>query len=317
MRDEPIRIGISACLLGQRVRYDGGHKRDAFITETLGRYFQWVPVCPEVELGLGTPRQPIRLETRGGPVRLVVPATSIDLTADMRRYADRRLADLAAADLCGYILKSNSPSCGLEHVPVHQTRGRPVRIGRGLFAQRLLAAFPHLPVEEESRLCDPRLRENWIERVFAYLRLKALWRPRWTLGDVRVFHFRHRLQLWAHSPESAARLDRLVLRAGRLGRRELRRRYSAEFMQALGQIADVRRHARVLRHIAGHFEQELDGQDRAELRQTIRDYRRRLVPLLVPLTLLKHFVRRCEVQALCGQSYLEMQPKELALRYHV
>ena len=161
------RVGISACLLGQEVRYDGGHKRDAFLTDILGRYVEWVPVCPEVELGMGTPRPPIRLERRGGEIRLVMPSTGGDYTDAMRAYAERRADALAKLDLDGYILKKDSPSCGMERVEVHHGSGAPSNDGRGLFAAALIARLPDLPFEEEGGLRDPLLRESFVRRVFA------------------------------------------------------------------------------------------------------------------------------------------------------
>ena len=168
------RIGISACLLGQEVRYDGGHKRDAFLTEVLGRYVEWVPVCPEVELGMGTPRPPIRLERRGGEIRLVMPSTGADYTDAMRSFAERRVSELAKLDLDGYILKEDSPSCGAGNVKVYDGPGPPSPDGRGLFAEVLTARLPDLPVEEEGRLADPLLRESFVRRVFARRGLRLL-----------------------------------------------------------------------------------------------------------------------------------------------
>jgi uncharacterized protein YbbK (DUF523 family) len=168
------RIGISACLLGQEVRYDGGHKRDAFLTDILGRYVEWVPVCPEVELGMGTPRPPIRLERRGGEIRLVMPSTGADYTDAMQSFAERRVGELGKLDLDGYILKKDSPSCGLEGVKVHRGAGASSTEGRGLFAEVLTARLPDLPVEEEGRLADPRLRESFVRRVFARRGLRLL-----------------------------------------------------------------------------------------------------------------------------------------------
>jgi uncharacterized protein YbbK (DUF523 family) len=168
------RIGISACLLGQEVRYDGGHKRDSFLTEILGSYVEWVPVCPEVELGMGTPRPPIRLERHGGEIRLVMPSTGGNYTDAMRKYAERRVEELAKLDLDGYILKRNSPSCGLEGVKVYDGSDAPSTDGRGLFAEALIARLPDLPVEEEGRLDDPALCETFLKRVFARQRLRVL-----------------------------------------------------------------------------------------------------------------------------------------------
>jgi uncharacterized protein YbbK (DUF523 family) len=195
---DPIRIGISSCLLGQEVRFDGGHKRDRFLTETFGQFVEWVPVCPEVEAGFGTPREAMRLVCEDGRLRLVTVKTAVDLTDTMERYARRRVDQLADERLCGYVLKKDSPSCGLERVKVYDAHRVPTRAGMGLFAAALRARHRFLPVEEEGRLSDPRLRDNFIERVFAYQRLRELFRSRWTVGSLIDFHTAHKLTLMAH-----------------------------------------------------------------------------------------------------------------------
>ncbi len=317
MSEAPIRIGVSACLLGQAVRFDGGHKRDTFLTDLFGRYIEWVPVCPEVELGLGIPRPTLRLERKEGAIRLLMPKTGDDHTGAMRVYARRRLAQLAAEDLCGYVLKKDSPSCGMERVKVYEGAGAPARSGRGVFAEALLERFPHLPVEEEGRLNDPRLRENFIERVFAYRRLRSLFAGRWSLGDLVAFHSAHKLQILSHSTTAYGQLGRLVATAKGAPRTELRRRYEAELMDALSVLATPKRHANVLQHIAGYFRGQLDAEARAELQALIEDYRQGLLPLVVPLTLVRHYVRQLAVGYLQGQVYLDPHPKELMLRNHV
>ncbi len=313
----PIRIGISSCLLGQKVRYDGGHKHDRYLTDTLGNYFEWVPVCPEVEIGLGTPREPIRLVRIDGGVRLVGTAAVGDITERMRAYSRRRVEQLARLDLSGYILKRASPSCGMARVKVHPEKGRALRNGRGLFAEALMEGLPHLPVEEEGRLCDPTLRENWVERVFAYHALQELWRRRWTLGDLVRFHTRYKMVLLAHSEREYRALGRLVAGGRGLSRASLREQYEAGFMSAMSRIATPRKNANVLQHIAGHLKPILDGDARTELATLIDDYREHRVPLIVPLTLIRHHARSADVPYLQGQAYLDPHPKELGLRNHV
>jgi uncharacterized protein YbbK (DUF523 family)/uncharacterized protein YbgA (DUF1722 family) len=320
----PVRIGISSCLLGQRVRYDGGHKLDRFVTDLLARFVELVPVCPEVEIGLGTPREPIHLVELAGEIRLRGVQSQADHTTAMRRYARRRVEQLAALDLCGYVLKSNSPSCGMEGVTVTVGRidnppdkARPVRRGRGLFADALLEGLPNLPVEEEGRFADPRLRENWIERIFAYQRLKALGVGRWKLADLAALHEAHKFSLLAHSPQAYAALSRLVASAKSERPRELREAYERQFMAALAKIATPRRHARVLEHMAGSLRAHLDAAAWQELAGPIDDYRHGLVPLVVPITLIGHHARRLDVQRLRGQTYLNPDPRELMLRNHV
>lgn len=318
--DAPIRIGVSSCLLGQNVRYDGGHKKDAFLTGALGRFVEWVPVCPEVEMGLGTPRETLRLERRGHEVRLVMPRSGVDHTEAMRRYARDRVRALAHEDLAGYVLKKDSPSCGLERVRLHRephSEGAPPsRTGRGLFAEELVRQFPNLPVEEEGRLSDARLRENFIERVFAYRRLTGFFSGRWTLGGLVGFHSAHKLLLMAHSPRAYAQLGRLVAASKDRGRDDLRSAYQDQFMAALREIATPRRHANVLQHMLGYVSPHVSADERQELLGLIEDHRRGLVPLVVPLALLRHHVRRLRVAYLQAQVYLDPHPKELMLRNH-
>jgi uncharacterized protein YbgA (DUF1722 family)/uncharacterized protein YbbK (DUF523 family) len=316
-QSSPLRIGISACLLGQEVRFDGGHKRDRFLTEVLGPVVEWVPVCPEVELGLGTPRETLRLVRSESGVRMITTRTGIDHTDGMNAWAKRRLDELAREDLCGYVLKKDSPSCGMERVKVFGAAGMPERRGRGLFAAALLERFPSLPVEEEGRLSDPRLRENFIERTFAYRRLKDLFDTRWSIGSLVRFHTAHKMSLLAHSTTAYQELGRLVARARELPKQELRDRYERDFMAALSHMATTRRHTNVLMHVAGHLKTLLDALSRRELQETIDEYRRGLVPLVVPLTLIRHHVRQHGVEYLDGQVYLEPHPHEIMLRNHV
>jgi len=313
----PVRIGVSSCLLGQNVRFDGGHKRDLFLVNTFGKYVEWVEVCPEVEMGLGTPRETLRLVRKGGEVRFVMPKSGADHTDAMRRWAETRLEQLARADLSGYVLKKDSPSCGMERVRLYDENGLPARTGRGVFAEALMRRFPSLPVEEEGRLGDMRLRENFVKRVFAYHRLKAFFSARWTLGGLVTFHTAHKLLLMAHSPKAYQSIGRLVARGKGLPREELRHSYETEFMAALAAPTNTRRHTNVLQHMAGYFSKQLSADERQELVDLIEDYRKGLVPLVVPVTLLRHHVRRFDVAYLKGQIYLEPHPKELMLLNHV
>lgn len=318
MGDQRPRLAISACLLGERVRFDGGHKRDGFLVETLGQFVDWVPVCPEVESGMGAPRESMRLVQHAGrELRLVTNKTGQDHTGSMRRYARRRLEELAGDDLCGFVLKKDSPSCGLERVKVYGAAGMPVRSGRGLFADALVSRFPLLPVEDEGRLNDPHLRENFVERVFAYRRLTTLFASRWSMGDIVRFHAVHKLTLMAHQPRAYQRLGRLVASGKSMVRRQFQDAYSSAFMAALGAMATPRRHANVLQHMLGYFKKTLDRESRAELLALIEDYAHERVPLVVPLTLFGHHIRRCGVTYLADQTYLQPHPAELMLRNHV
>jgi uncharacterized protein YbgA (DUF1722 family)/uncharacterized protein YbbK (DUF523 family) len=315
--ERPLRLAVSACLLGQPVRFDGGHKRNRFVTDLLGRHVEWVPVCPELEVGMGVPRPSLRLVREGGAVRLVENASGRDHTLRMQRFAARRLRALRALELCGYVLKRDSPSCGMERVKLYSSKGMAKREGRGVFAAALMQAWPNLPVEEEGRLEDPALRENFIERVFAYRRVRDLFRGRWTPGQVVAFHTRHKLQLMAHSQVAYAELGRLVACVAKETRNDFRTRYTAAFMAALSRIATRGRNANVLQHAAGHLKDKLAATDRQELSDLIHDYRRGLVPLVVPITLLRHHARTHGTAYLMGQTFLEPHPRELMLRNHI
>jgi uncharacterized protein YbgA (DUF1722 family)/uncharacterized protein YbbK (DUF523 family) len=312
-----LRLGISACLLGREVRHDGGHKRDPFLVETLGAFVEWVPVCPELELGLGVPREPIRLEGSPRAPRLVAPKSGTDHTEAMARFARARVADLARLDLSGYVLKKDSPSCGMERVRVWGRSAVPARTGIGAFARVLLEALPLLPVEEEGRLHDPRLRDNFVERVFAYGRWTSFLADRPRRGDLVRFHTAQKLLLLAHEPAAYQRLGRLVARAKERPLAEVLADYGRGLMQALRVLATPKRHANVLEHMLGYFSEHLEPAERQEIVELIADHRRGLVPLVVPLTLVKHHVRRFDVTYLAGQAYLDPHPKELMLRNHV
>ena len=313
----PIRIGVSACLLGEQVRFDGGHKRDSFLVDNFGRFVEFVPVCPEMEIGLGVPRETLRLERDDGRIRLIANKSRHDHTDKMETYARRRAADLSRENLSGYVLKKNSPSCGMERVRVYNQAGMPSRDGRGLFADTLLRQWPNMPIEEEGRLNDPRLRENFIECVFAYHRVREFFSRRWAQGDLIRFHTAHKLQLLAHSPRAYAELGRTVADARKPARVEFRDRYEREFMAALAKPATPARHVNVMHHMIGYFRRNLDADGRREVLGVIDDYRAGLAPLIVPITLIRHYVRLFNVDYLRGQTYLEPHPKELMLRNHV
>jgi uncharacterized protein YbgA (DUF1722 family)/uncharacterized protein YbbK (DUF523 family) len=314
---QKIRLGVSGCLLGQEVRYDGGHKRDAFLTDVLGPFVEWVPVCPEMEVGLGVPRPPIRLLGDPAAPRLVVEKTGEDLTSRMRRWAGGRIDELAALGLHGYVLKRGSPSCGLIRVRVYGEDGLPGRVGRGVFAAALTDALPLLPVEEEGRLTDAGIREGFIERVFAAARWQAFTASRPRVRDLVAFHAAHKFAILAHSPRDYADLGRLVAGAGPRLAAETLATYGTRFTQALAVRATRARHVNVLQHLAGFLKRQLSDDERAELGEVIAEYRRGLVPLVVPITLLKHHVRRLAVAYLADQVYLNPHPKELMLRNHV
>jgi len=313
----PIRLGVSTCLLGENVRYDGGHKRDAFLVDELGPYVEWVSVCPEVELGMGVPRPSVRLVEVGRELRMLSPDTGEDFTERMRAFAAARVEELRRVELDGYVLKKNSPSCGMARVKVWGFSGPKRRDGVGLFAQALLAAWPHLPVEEEGRLTDPALRENFVERIFCRNRWRAFQRAGPTRGRLVEFWTAHKLLVRAHDEPGYQRLGKLVGSAKKQGDAALVARFEAEFFDALARHATTRKHTNVLQHAMGHLREHLDAGERAQLAATIEDYRRGLVPLVVPVTLLRFQIQKHSIAYLLGQLYFDPHPKELMLRNHV
>ena len=275
----PIRIGISSCLLGQAVRFDGGHKRDSFLTETFGAFVEWVPVCPEVECGFGTPRESMRLVRVENGVRLLTVRTAVDLTDRMAAYARRRVAALDAEELCGYVLKKDSPSCGMERVKIYGTRRRSGQIRpRTLRGAVSSNGFRRFRSKRKGGLSDPRLRENFVERVFAYWRLRRLFSGRWNLGALVRLSYRAQVDSDGAFARGlpAAGASRGTGAGG--PRADLERRYTEMFMSALAVIATPRRHTNVLQHMAGYFKEHLDADSKQELAAAIEDYRRGPTP---------------------------------------
>lgn len=333
--NRPIRMGVSSCLLGHPVRYDGGHKRDAYVTDTLGRFFEFVPVCPEVECGLGVPRPAMRLTGDPKDPRLTVINTGEDLTERMQAYCARRVEELAGEDLCGYIFKSKSPSSGMARIKVFREGGPPSMAGVGLFARAFMDRFPSLPVEDEGRLHNPVLRENFIERVFTLRRFRNLlaetgWdetatkdaAPRAFGGKARVsglvsFHAAHKYLIASHSPKIATELGRLVARAASVPPGELFPKYRELLLTAMALHATPAKHVNVLQHILGYFKKRITPDEKAEALELFENYRAGLTPLIVPVTLLSHYVRKYDVAYLKDQWYLRPHPKELMLRNHV
>lgn len=310
--DLPLRLGISRCLLGEPVRYDGGHKRNQFLVDVLGRNVEWVPVCPEVEAGFGTPREAMRLVDDVAEPRLITVRSHQDHTDRMRRYAKTRVRELRALNLSGYVFKKDSPSCGTRRVRVYARDGRLLGTGKGLFAQAFQRALPLTPIEEEGRLRDQGLRENFIERVFGYHRWQVL-NARLTKGRLVAFHTVHKYLLLAHSQRHYRELGRLVANAKHYPVRELARIYGHLFMQALAVKTTIRNHVNVLQHMAGHFKNALSAKARTELHGVLSDYHNGFVPLSVPVALIGHYVRILDVPYLRDQVYLAPHPKELML----
>ncbi len=310
--DLPVRLGVSRCLLGERVRYDGGHKRNQFLVDVLGQHVEWVPVCPEVEAGFGTPREAMRLVDDVAEPRLLTVRSRHDYTGRMRRYAKTRVREFQALNLSGYVFKKDSPSCGTRRVRVYARDGRLLGTGKGLFAEAFQRAFPLTPIEEEGRLRDQGLRENFIERVFGYHRWQVL-NARLTKGRLVAFHTVHKYLLLAHSQRHYRELGRLVANGKQYPVRELARTYGHLFMEALAVKTTIRKNVNVLQHLAGHFKNALSAKARTELHGTLSDYHNGFVPLSVPVALIGHYVRILDVPYLRDQVYLAPHPKELKL----
>lgn len=315
--DSVIKVGVSACLLGEKVRYDGGHKHDRYITDTLGRFFTFVPVCPEVESGMPIPRESMRLEGEPDSPRLMTRVSRVDKTGQMLSYCGTKVAELEKADLCGFIFKKDSPSSGLFRVKVYDDTGMPRKAGSGLFAAAVAKQFPLLPMEEEGRLYDAALRENFIERVFCYRRWKDFLANAPDVGGLVAFHTAHKLLMMAHSPGHYRQMGVLVAHAKEMNRQELLATYEKLLMTGLKMHATPKKNTNVLQHIMGYFKKELSPGEKAELLEVIGSYHDQLVPLIVPITLLRHYVNKYEKQYLKGQTYLSPHPAELMLRNHV
>ncbi len=312
-----IKVGVSACLLGERVRYDGQHKLDHYIVDTLGPFFDYVPVCPEVECGLSVPREAMRLEGNIESPRLMTIHTRVDLTDKMLFWVHQRVEELEKENLCGYIFKTKSPSSGMKSVKVFNPEtGIPSRRGTGLFARAFMERYPLLPVEDEGRLNNPAIRENFIERVFAFSRWQDLG-PKPSKRKFLDFHTQHKLLLMAHSNEFYRKLGRIAAAVSKNGTEKTIQEYFPQFMKALSLSATVKKQTNVLQHIMGYFKKYLSTDEKLELLEVIESYHNELVPLIVPITLLKHYIRKFDQQYLKEQVYLNPHPFELSLRNHV
>ncbi|MFD8527090.1 YbgA family protein [Streptosporangium canum] len=308
------RVAVSSCLMGELVRFNGGHSRDRFLSGELDPYVDWVHVCPEMEIGLGTPRETLRLERSPEGPRLVTRKTGVDLTGKMTSLAVERARTL---DVDGYVFKSRSPSCGTHGIPVHAGDMAVDRKGRGVFAARILDARPLLPVEDEGRLNDALLRETFVERIFAHARLRALMESDWRARDLVAFHSRHKMQMLAHDPALYREAGRVVARAGLRAREELAADYARVFGEAFARKAGIGRHVNVLQHCMGMVSESLDRTRRADLAEVIASYQAGQVALSVPATLLRHHARGESADYLRDQTYFSPYPEELRLRNHV
>jgi len=314
---EEIKLGVSACLLGEKVRYDGGHKLDRYLRDTLGKFVHWVPVCPEAECGLSVPREAMRLVGTPEAPRLVTIKTGVDHTDLMTEWTEKKLSELEKERLCGFVFKSRSPSSGMQRVKVYSAHGIPFNSGVGIFARAFMERFPLIPCEDEGRLQDPGIRENFIERVFVYSRWLALKKEGGFIKGLVEFHSDHKLLIMSHSVKHLRELGALVANPKKFRGGALPEEYFRILMDGLKLMATVKKHTNVLQHMAGYFKKELSSDEKAELAEVITRYHSKLIPLVVPVTLIKHYARKFAEPYLERQLYLDPHPAELMLRNHV
>lgn len=313
---EKIRLGVSTCLLGEKVRYDGGHKLDHFLTDTLGQYVDYIPVCPEVECRFGIPREPFRLVGDPKNPRLVTTRTNQDHTERMVQWAWKRVEELEKEGLCGYIFKSGSPSSGMDRVKVFDSTGVPRKVGVGIFARVFMEHFPLLPVEDEGRLNDPELRENFVERIFTLKRWRKNLLQKKNRGNLINFHTRHKLLILSHSPEHYRIMGRVVAQGKNIPLKTLYDKFQTLLMEALQRQTTARKNANVLQHMMGYFKEQISADEKQELLEIIDQFRRGYFPLIVPITLMNHYIRKYKQPYLKEQEYLNPHPLELQLRNH-
>lgn len=313
--DKPL-VGISACLLGEAVRYDGSSKLDHYLRDVLGNCVEFVPVCPEAESGMGVPREAMRLVKTGKTVRLITTNTEVDQTAKLTGWMHGKLSALNNLPLCGYVLKARSPSCGPGKVRVYNRDGGTGKNGTGLFARGLTEQFPFLPVEDEGSLNDSPRRENFIERIFAMHRWHVNDNGRRSLKKLMEFHARHKYQLMAHCPKTLTMLGTFLAGSRQSPINKTYNKYFENFITALSKRATVRKNTNVLQHIMGYFKKEMSGDEKAELAAIIKSYNNDQLPLIIPITLLNLYVRKYNSPYLEQQYYLNPHPLELKLRNH-
>ena len=309
-----IKVGISSCLLGEKVRYNGGHKQSTLCTELLARWFDYVPTCPELGAGLGVPRATIRLVGDPRAPRVVeVERPEIEVTDVMLDYAQRRIPELHS--LCGYIFMRNSPSCGMFRVKVYQESGYPhPDPGQGVFARALSEAMPLLPVEEDGRLQDPVLRENFVTRVFAMHNWQQVMAKGLTRASLIDFHSRYKYTLMAHDPVQQTALGRMLAEVGKHDPEVLGPRFFAALMQVLQRKATRRTNTNVLMHLQGYLKKQLQPREKQSMTETIEHYRQGIVPLVVPVTVLRHHFHQHQDDYISRQTFLQPYPDALGLR---
>ena len=315
--EEKVRIGVSSCLLGNEVRWNAGHKLDRYLTNTLGQFVEYVPVCPEVEAGFGVPRESFRLVGDPENPRLITFKSKTDHTDQMIRWAKRRVKELEKEDLCGFIFKSDSPSSGMIRVKVYNEKGMPEKKGIGMFAREYMNYFPLIPVEDDGRLHDPAIRENFIERIFTLKRWRDSSASSQSVGNLVDFHTRHKLLILSHGQKHSRLMGKLVADSNKEPPKELYNQYERLLMEALSLKSTIKKNSNVLQHLMGYFKKHLSGDEKQELLEIFNQYRDELIPLIVPITLINHYVRKYDQSYLKQQTYLNPHPVELKLRTHV
>ena len=315
-KEDPILLGVSQCLLGQPVRYDGGHAQDPFVSGLPHDCVAFIPVCPEVELGMGTPRPTIHLvdEGQGAGVRLLCPSTGEDHTDAMKTYAKERIEALKAEQLDGYIFKRRSPSCAIEGLPIYRGDAPLELTGRGLFADALMTACPSLPVEDEGGLSEASRRWHFITRIFCRFRWRHMAHSGLTRGKLVAFHTRHKLLLLSHHEAGYRRLGAIVGGMNRDNEQQVFSDYKEAFHDCLSRAPSVKSHVNVLMHAMGHLKRDLSPEDKKALVTAIDDYRQGLCERDVPMTLLQRDIERFDVSYLAEQRYFSPDPKALTLR---
>lgn len=313
----PIKVGISSCLMGDEVRFNGGHKRSRFCTDVLSQYFSFVPICPEVAIGMGIPRPAIRLVSdsshEDSPVYARgVDDPSLDVTNDLRTYGEQQ-AELHS-DLCGYVFMQKSPSCGLFDVKRYLANGHPEGTRRGIYAEAFCNAHPLLPIEEAGRLNDDGLCENFLVRVYTYHDWQAFSRQHYSAKDLLSFHARYKYLVMAHSIQHYKAIGKLLSDLKSTDLTSIGQTYFELLMTALAKPATRKMHTNTLMHLQGHLKRHVSSQDKSELTDIIDQYRRGIIPLVVPLTLLKHHLNHVEDDYAHQQVYLNPHPYELGLR---
>ena len=315
--EKNFKIGISSCLLGNEVRWNAGHKLDKYLTHTLGQFVEYVPVCPEVEAGFGIPRESMRLVGDPDHPRLITFKSKTDHTDRMAAWAQKRVKELETEDLCGFIFKSDSPSSGMVRVKVYNEKGMPHKVGIGIFARAFMEHFPLVPVEDDGRLNNPLIRENFMEQIFTMKRWRDRLAVKRSMGNLVDFHTRNKLLVLSHSQKHYRLMGKLVAVGKQMPIKELYDQYQQILMEALKLKTTIKKHTNVMQHLMGYFKKQLAPDEKQELLEIFEQYRHELVPLIVPVTLINHYVRKYDQPYLKQQTYLNPHPIELKLRTHV